>query len=125
MAARPTLAALANRLGILPRYVDTSGTTHETSDRTYEALVAALGFRPAPYEALATAGVMAMLPTALFSPIAGVVADRLSRRAIIDRVEQALDDRRAGTVALFFVDLMAALPQSTRRFGLVVVPGEK
>ena len=44
MAARPTLAALANRLGILPRYVDTSGITHETSDRTYEALVAALGF---------------------------------------------------------------------------------
>jgi diguanylate cyclase (GGDEF)-like protein len=33
------------------------------------------------------------------------VTDVLSRRAIIDRIERALDDRRAGTVALFFVDL--------------------
>jgi len=44
MAARPTLARLANRLGILPRYVDAGGTTRETSDRTYGALVEALGF---------------------------------------------------------------------------------
>ena len=33
------------------------------------------------------------------------VTDVLSRRAIIDRIEQALADRRAGAVALFFVDL--------------------
>ena len=33
------------------------------------------------------------------------VTDVLSRRAIIDRIEQALADRRAGSVALFFVDL--------------------
>jgi 4-alpha-glucanotransferase len=44
MAARPTLARLAKRLGILPRYVDTSGTTRQTGNRTYAALVAALGF---------------------------------------------------------------------------------
>ncbi len=34
-------------------------------------------------------------------PVTGV----LSRRAIIDRVEAALADRRSGTVALFFVDI--------------------
>lgn len=33
------------------------------------------------------------------------VTEVLSRRAIIDRIEQALADRRAGSVALFFVDL--------------------
>ena len=33
------------------------------------------------------------------------VTEVLSRRAIIDRIEQALADRRAGAVALFFVDL--------------------
>jgi diguanylate cyclase (GGDEF)-like protein/PAS domain S-box-containing protein len=33
------------------------------------------------------------------------VTEVLSRRAIIDRLEQALVDRRAGEVALFFVDL--------------------
>lgn len=33
------------------------------------------------------------------------VTEVLSRRAIIDRIEEALADRRAGTVALFFVDL--------------------
>jgi diguanylate cyclase (GGDEF)-like protein len=33
------------------------------------------------------------------------VTDVLSRRAIIARIERALADRRAGTVALFFVDL--------------------
>jgi len=33
------------------------------------------------------------------------VTEVLSRRAIIDRMEQALADRRAGAVALFFVDL--------------------
>ena len=33
------------------------------------------------------------------------VTEVLSRRAIIDRIEQALADRRAGEVALFFVDL--------------------
>ena len=33
------------------------------------------------------------------------VTEVLSRRAIIERIERALADRRAGTVALFFVDL--------------------
>jgi PAS domain S-box-containing protein len=33
------------------------------------------------------------------------VTEVLSRRAIIDRIERALADRRAGSVALFFVDL--------------------
>jgi diguanylate cyclase (GGDEF)-like protein/PAS domain S-box-containing protein len=33
------------------------------------------------------------------------VTEVLSRRAIIDRIERALNDRRAGSVALFFVDL--------------------
>jgi len=33
------------------------------------------------------------------------VTEVLSRRAIIERIEQALADRRAGAVALFFVDL--------------------
>ena len=33
------------------------------------------------------------------------VTEALSRRAIIDRIESALADRRAGAVALFFVDL--------------------
>ncbi len=33
------------------------------------------------------------------------VTDVLSRRAIVERIERALADRRAGTVALFFVDL--------------------
>jgi diguanylate cyclase (GGDEF)-like protein/PAS domain S-box-containing protein len=33
------------------------------------------------------------------------VTEVLSRRAIIDRIEQALADRRSGCVALFFVDL--------------------
>lgn len=33
------------------------------------------------------------------------VTEVLSRRAIIDRIERALTDRRAGVVALFFVDL--------------------
>ena len=33
--------------------------------------------------ALATAGIMAMLPSALFSPLGGVIADRLSRRMVM------------------------------------------
>ncbi|MCC6850128.1 MAG: 4-alpha-glucanotransferase [Deltaproteobacteria bacterium] len=40
---RPALRRLAARLGILPRYVDTRGVTRRTSDRTAEALAAALG----------------------------------------------------------------------------------
>ncbi|MEO6025250.1 MAG: 4-alpha-glucanotransferase, partial [Candidatus Binatia bacterium] len=43
IAARPTLARLALRLGILPRYVDTRGVTRVTPDRTAVALIAALG----------------------------------------------------------------------------------
>ncbi len=42
-APRPALTRLARRLGVVPRYVDTSGTVRVTSDRTAEALVAALG----------------------------------------------------------------------------------
>jgi 4-alpha-glucanotransferase len=41
--ARPALARLARRLGILPRYTDTSGVVRVTSERTAIALSAALG----------------------------------------------------------------------------------
>lgn len=41
---RPRLRALADRLGILPSYWDIAGHAHPTSDATFEALVAAMGF---------------------------------------------------------------------------------
>jgi 4-alpha-glucanotransferase len=44
MPPRPALRRLADRLGILPRYVDTSGVVRTTSDDTAEALAAALGY---------------------------------------------------------------------------------
>lgn len=43
MPPRPALARLARRLGILPRYTDTSGIVRVTSERTAVALIAALG----------------------------------------------------------------------------------
>lgn len=44
MATRPALGRLTERLGILPRYVDTSGVVRATSDDTAEALARALGY---------------------------------------------------------------------------------
>ncbi|GAA0300065.1 4-alpha-glucanotransferase [Rhodovulum strictum] len=46
----PALAALAARAGILPRYVDLTGATHETGSATAQALLAAMGL-PAITEA--------------------------------------------------------------------------
>ncbi len=40
---RPNLRALAERLGILPSYIDTSAVRRDTSEATYEALLAAMG----------------------------------------------------------------------------------
>ncbi len=68
MATRPRLARLAHRLGILPRYVDTSGTTRETPERTYESLVTALGFDGATEDS-ATRALHALDATATAQPI--------------------------------------------------------
>src|SRR5436853_2412247 len=67
MAARPTLARLAHRLGVLPRYVDTSGVTRLTSDRTAAALVAALGYDAASEASAARA--LAALDAAAFADV--------------------------------------------------------
>ncbi|TCM87623.1 4-alpha-glucanotransferase [Rhodovulum steppense] len=43
----PALAALAARAGILPRYVDLAGATHDTGPETAQALLAAMGLAAA------------------------------------------------------------------------------
>jgi 4-alpha-glucanotransferase len=51
MADRPHLHALAERAGILRQYTDLDGKTHDTSDKTYIRLLAAMGFDAASEEA--------------------------------------------------------------------------
>jgi 4-alpha-glucanotransferase len=96
MAARPTLTTLANRLGILPRYVDTSGTTRETSDRTYEALVAALGFDGAT-EAGAARALSALDTAATAQP---VPPTRVASPADARRVALVLPPALAGAAGI-------------------------
>ena len=43
MSQRPYLAALADRVGILPAYFDIAGLEHLTSDETRVALITAMG----------------------------------------------------------------------------------
>jgi 4-alpha-glucanotransferase len=82
MASRPALARLARRLGILPRYTDTSGAVRLTSERTAVALIGALG-HDAETEAEAVASERALAAAA--------------RRAVpATRVATAREARRVG-----------------------------
>jgi 4-alpha-glucanotransferase len=81
MATRPALDRLATRLGILPRYVDTSGTVRATSERTTVALLAALG-ADAATEAAAIRALAALHAAESMRPLAPtrVCGPRAARR---------------------------------------------
>ncbi len=88
MATRPVLRRLAARLGVLSRYVDTSGTVRHTSDETAEALAAALGY-DASTETSAGRAEHALLLAETARPIA---ATRVCAPAEARRVALALPD---------------------------------
>jgi 4-alpha-glucanotransferase len=96
MPARPALARLARRLGILPRYVDTSGTTRVTSDRTAVALAAALG-HDATTEASAARAVATLAAEEAATAIAGtrVATAGEARRLPVTRPAGFADARDA------------------------------
>jgi 4-alpha-glucanotransferase len=93
---RPALARLAARLGILPRYVDTSGTVRVTSDRTTEALIRALG-HDAATEAAAAKAVRALAARDAEQPLAPTrVSSPANARRLPIAIPPSLAD--AGTI---------------------------
>lgn len=95
MTTRSALARLAARLGILPRYVDTTGTVRRTSDRTTEALADALGY-DASSETTAAAALRALEAEDAASPLppTRVCAPTAARRVPL-ALTGALADARA------------------------------
>jgi 4-alpha-glucanotransferase len=95
MATRPALDRLATRLGILPRYVDTSGIVRDTSERTTVALLDALG-ADGSTEAAATRAHEALDAAETAQPLAPTrVCDPRAARRVPLRLSGALARARS------------------------------
>ncbi len=94
MPSRPVLARLARRLGILPRYTDTSGVVRVTSERTAVALIAALG-HDAETETAAVESERALAAAARRAvPATRVVTVRDARRVAVQLPREMRSPRR-------------------------------
>jgi 4-alpha-glucanotransferase len=95
---RPALRALADEIGIIPEYLDQTGTeTRETSDETRVAFLAAMGIDAAS-EAAASAALEALRAEARLRPLAPV---RVVQEAAAELGEVALHlpDPRTGDLS--------------------------